>query len=391
MKILFYSTYQPVPNHGGVERVTSVVAEGLSSTYHHECFSLFKCAVDENHQGSFAGSYMLPQDNQEKFIQQLLANKNIQIVIIQGAAEADKLFCNICRQLSVPLVYVMHSDPGYGYDTFTLSNLLYEITWASGKLLLHKLFMLANYPLYRLRSKRNLVWRLKRIEENCDLMVLLSKASIKKLKSLTNCKRDIYSISNPLSYPFFATPEEINRKEKRVLIVCRMEEYTKKITLALRIWKELSDRHDISDWNLDIVGDGKDLEHYKYYVEKQNIHNVTFFGHQDPLPFYRRSSIFMMTSCCEGWGQTLTESMQMGCVPIAFYSYCAVHDIIDDGQTGYLVKPNSIEIYVEKLSDLINNSEIRQSMSIQGIEKSKLFDRENIIKQWHNLLSQTNI
>lgn len=388
MKVLFYTIYQPVPHHGGIERVTSVVAEGLLSTYHHECFSLYKCAVDENHQGSFAGISMLPKDNQENFILHFLGNNDIQIVIIQGATDAVKLFRNTCQQLNIPLVYVMHSDPGFGYDTFTFSNLLYEIKWASGKFLLHKLFMLANYPLYKLRAKRNIVHRLKRLEENCDLLVLLSQAGIKKLISLTKTKCNITSLNNPLSYSFFATPEELNRKEKKVLIVCRMEEYTKKITLALRIWKELSDKYDISDWNLDIVGNGKDLDHYKYYVSKHNMQNVTFYGHQDPLPFYRRSSIFMMTSCCEGWGQTLTESMQLGCVPIAFDSYCAVRDIISDGDTGYLVRPSSIDIYIEKLYHLINNADIRLSMSIQGVEKSKQFKKEIIINQWHHLLYQ---
>lgn len=59
---------------------------------------------------------------------------------------------------------------------------------------------------------------------------------------------------------------------------------------------------------------------------------VVFTGWQDPESFYRDASILCLTSDFEGWGMVLTEAMTFGAVPVAFNSYAAITDIIDDGK-----------------------------------------------------------
>jgi glycosyltransferase involved in cell wall biosynthesis len=49
-----------------------------------------------------------------------------------------------------------------------------------------------------------------------------------------------------------------------------------------------------------------------------------------------------MTSAYEGWGLTLTEAQQMGVVPIAFDSFGAVYDIIENEYNGLII-PNSTD------------------------------------------------
>ena len=48
------------------------------------------------------------------------------------------------------------------------------------------------------------------------------------------------------------------------------------------------------------------------------LERIFFEGRQDPRPYYRESSLFMMTSLYEGWPMTINESLQFGCVPFAF-------------------------------------------------------------------------
>lgn len=64
--------------------------------------------------------------------------------------------------------------------------------------------------------------------------------------------------------------------------------------------------------------------------------NVEFLGKQSPLAFYLKAKIFLMSS--EGWGLTITESMQNGVVPIVLNTFKVFKDIIQDNIDGFLPK-----------------------------------------------------
>lgn len=133
-------------------------------------------------------------------------------------------------------------------------------------------------------------------------------------------------------------------------MVARFSENQKRIKLALKIWKEVHKYRDVEDWNFIIVGDGIYKNEYLNMVRKENIPNVYFEGLQkDTEKYYRQSSIFMMTSAFEGWGLTLTEAQQMGCVPIAFKSYKSLTDIITDNYNGIIIEECNIDKYIHYL------------------------------------------
>ena len=51
----------------------------------------------------------------------------------------------------------------------------------------------------------------------------------------------------------------------------------------------------------------------------------------------------MMTSSFEGWGLTLTEAQQYGCVPLAFHSFASLTDIITDKVNGFAISVGRIK------------------------------------------------
>ena len=68
----------------------------------------------------------------------------------------------------------------------------------------------------------------------------------------------------------------------------------------------------------------------KSLVIHYGLQRVFFLKGQKTEPYYNEASIFMMTSSFEGWGLTLTEAQQYGCVPLAFHSFASLTDIITD-------------------------------------------------------------
>ena len=194
-------------------------------------------------------------------------------------------------------------------------------------------------------------------------------------------------IPNALSFDDFLDPSQIDEKKHQVLVVSRMTEGQKRISLALEIWNRIEKSGEFPSWTLHLVGDGPNLNNYKEYVRKQKMQQVVFEGAHPPKQSYVESSIFMMTSAFEGWGLTLTEAQQMGCVPLAFDTYAALHDIITDSYNGFIIPEGNIKMYVARLAELMRGEDLRHKMAKQSIESAHRFEQDKIAKQWMELLT----
>lgn len=142
-----------------------------------------------------------------------------------------------------------------------------------------------------------------------------------------------------------------------------------------------------NDWTLKIVGDGWHLADYKNYVFNHHIPNISFEGRQNPEPYYDEASIFLMTSGFEGWGLTLTESLQKGVVPVVMNTASIFQDIIDSGYNGFLTKGSNINSFVKQVYLLMQSPMLLRKMQENALESASKFTIENTINKWDKLLS----
>lgn len=124
-----------------------------------------------------------------------------------------------------------------------------------------------------------------------------------------------------------------------------------------------------------------------YFVKKHNLSRVSFEGTQEPSGYYKRASLFMMTSLYEGWGLTLTEAQQFGCIPLAFSSYASLPDIITDGENGCVIDEGNDVEYIQRMKALMDDKKMRISMASKSIESSHRFENAKIVEEWHKLIS----
>lgn len=238
------------------------------------------------------------------------------------------------------------------------------------------------------RDKRIQGDALRKVYDNSDSFVMLSESYRQYIVEAMGVDDDskLITINNPLTFEGELSEKALDYKKNTILVVGRMYEWHKRIMLVLKMWKILSRKALMQDWTLKIVGDGPDIERYKEYVTKNDLRRVFFEGQQDPKPYYHEAKILWMTSKTEGWGQTITESLQRGVVPVAFDTSTAFHDIISDGENGFLVKEGAMSQFVKKVEQLTNDDKLWRKMAKSALRSANRFSLDKIIQEWERVI-----
>lgn len=367
-----------VPEAGGTERITSLIRNGLLKAGYH-CMTMLvinsETSVLEyegknvNDLYSFLKSYavdiVINQDG--------ITNKVLNTFLAKGGA--------LWQREGGKIITCLHFDP----DAPSVIKLFLSKKTKTLKdwFIITKLQLLSSY--YKNQKDIQAGKLYNELYDKSDSFVCLSKthfAYLHKVMKRTSYEKMV-AINNPLTFDDISDISILGKKKKQVLIVARMDEFYKRVSLALKAWGYLQ---DIKDWRLVIVGDGPSLCDYKDYVQKNRLHNVCFEGRQTPESYYKESSIFLMTSDKEGWGLTLTESLQRGVVPIVMDSCPVFSEIVSDGYNGFLTPNNDIKKFADKIRQLMTNPELLYKMEKQALVSAYKFNIDNTIKQWEKIL-----
>lgn len=193
-------------------------------------------------------------------------------------------------------------------------------------------------------------------------------------------------IKNIMVIPNFVSnlsSKKTNCSQKRVIAVGRYS-WQKGFDLLIDAWEIVYNRHP--DWRLDIYGGG-DNDQYQKMADAKHLSSVVYCypAVQDVFEKYQESSIFVLSSRYEGFGIVLVEAMSVGLPAVAFACPCGPQDLIQDGYNGLLVENGNVEQLAEKISFLVENDDMRQSMSYNAAASVAYYTKENIMQYWIKL------
>lgn len=393
MNILFVSDSPFNPVAGGLERVTDCLTKELQKRGHTVHYLCGKIKPENQYFLDYeypCELYQLPNygifddkanSDYYKYLQNIL---KIDIVINQRGLGG--WFNDILSITNTKLVSVIHSTPDSYIQLFL--NQLIELT-VPPHVKLKKMIKRTFPTLISYYWKRKMLFDLKKKygELACysDAIVTLSNKDVSVFEGLINIshKAKIVSIANPNTFNKLYIPSK--DKKKNVLYVGRLTKFEKAPHRLLDVWNYLY--KDYPDWNLKFVGDGDYRAKMQEYVKRRHLNNVFFEGKQtDVTQYYKEASFVCLTSNFEGWGMSLTEGMQYGCIPCTFNNYGAAFDIIDDDVNGCLIPAFDLKEYAKRLAELMSNDTKRLKMSKAAIEKVKEFSVENVADKWEELL-----
>jgi glycosyltransferase involved in cell wall biosynthesis len=158
-------------------------------------------------------------------------------------------------------------------------------------------------------------------------------------------------------------------KAKVILAVTRLwpEERYKKIDLLIEAMPSVL--RSVPEALLVIVGEGADRPRLERTVQESGLSgHVRFTGKipDDRLSsFYDACDLFALPSLGEGFGIVFLEAMAHG-KPCIGAQAGAVPEVIQDGRTGLLVRPDDAGALAEALIRLLQNEDLRQAMGQAG-------------------------
>lgn len=387
MNILFF--YRIYPEYGGVEVVTTILANRMVSDGHRVSIA----SIEQPHMelksqlnksvNLIKLSYpVLCKDNVD-ILHQYIVEKRVDVVINQwGLPFKTTMLCNrAIKGTRCKLISVLHGSP---YTSKTL--LLSEKKYHNANILLKPFY----YGVYKLKD-----WCIRKSIQHAvahnEKYILLSKSFISPLINYAHLKNanNILAIGNPITIDVKKELIDIPNKKKQLLYVGRMDLANKNVDRIVETWRIIWEKYP--EWQLVLVGDGPDKFKLIDYVNNNNIGNVEFKGFQKepPIKYYADASIFLLMSNLEGFGLVVVESMSYGIVPVVYGSYEAIYDIIEENKSGFILpKPFKHSDLASKIEYLIQNEEERRTMAIEAIERSKLFNLDSIINKWYEVLAE---
>ncbi len=222
--------------------------------------------------------------------------------------------------------------------------------------------------------------------KSSDKFILLSSSFIPVAKKYARVseKDKLISIPNPITID---APSEITTKKKEIIYVGRID-YTQKCTYrVIDIWRELEQKYH--DWKLTIVGDGEERSNIEKRIKEYGLERVTITGFVNPVEYYKRASILLLTSEYEGFGLVIVEAMTYGVVPVVYNSYETAGELIKNGVNGVLVNtPYSVKAFSDTLEELINNEDTLNKIACNAMNSSTRFSVDNIANEWYKLMEK---
>jgi len=115
------------------------------------------------------------------------------------------------------------------------------------------------------------------------------------------------------------------------------------------------------DIQLNVYGDGDEMEALRNYIEKNNLHSsIHLHGNQSKEVIkkaYAESHFLIFISKSEGWPKVVAESMFFSCLPISSSVSC-IPFMLGDGERGSLISCMKTEIIANEIIHYIKTPDL---------------------------------
>jgi glycosyltransferase involved in cell wall biosynthesis len=179
-----------------------------------------------------------------------------------------------------------------------------------------------------------------------------------------------------------AASSERSRSDHGPIVYAGRLHPSKGIDVLIRAFAQVSGRHPRV--KLLLCGDGEARAALRKLVKSLGCTNVEFRGvveNHEVVSLLRDASLFVLpTTTMEGHPKALAEAMAVG-TPCIASDIPGNRQMISDGVTGLLVKPNDVASLAEALSRLLADGNLRMALGAAAAESARAFSFERVVSE----------
>ena len=346
---------------GGLERVFSIVTNGLSSKVPLDIVSMYSIPSESPyHHANNINIHVIHHKQNKSYINdsfktiktlKKIVKDNKYDYLIYVSELLSPFAYSACKNTNTKCVCWMHT-PAFAYDNPIIQRALRYYSMKK-----------ANYT------------------------ITLTQKSKDKLISKYNTSK-VSFIPNPIDPELLKYNTAYDSNSKKIISVgriCFAKNYEKLIEVAKQTLPELP------GWTWDIYGDGdqKILNTLKSLIQEYKLDNKVFLkGNSNNIyDEYQNYSMLVMTSRYEGFPMTLLEAMSKNLPLIAFDILTGPGEIIKDHVNGLLIEPFNTNQMTNSILYLANNKEERLKMSKETKNFIDLYSLDHITDLWIKTLN----
>ncbi|MCK4442467.1 MAG: glycosyltransferase family 4 protein, partial [Sulfurovaceae bacterium] len=222
-----------------------------------------------------------------------------------------------------------------------------------------------------------------------DFVIVLSEFAKQSCIEGGVPKEKIRLIQLGIENDFFAQ-KRVYRKEKFELLFVAGVRYLKGIKDLIEVFVELN----LDNATLKIVGgEGNALSYIKEHLSF-TIEYIPHLNHDELKKLYQESSIFVLPTYMDSFGQVIFEAMSCG-TPVITTTHSGAPGIIIDNQNGFIISPNNQKALKEKILYFYHNRDEIERMgknarkSVENLTWEKYYNEINAfidnIKEKHSI------
>jgi len=349
VKIAVFSRYPSSFNHpkGGVESVTVVLTRALAKLsdldIHVVTLERGRAKIAVEHDGDVT-VHRLPGSRWPQILDVYAGPGRKRLVSYLIDIKPDVLHTHETYGLGLATIPVPHVFTVHGFDHANIVANHARFAWIRSKLWKHV-------------ERRGLAKQ--------RHIISITPYARRMIEPLTHAR--IYDIDNPVEERFFGISRHV--EQGRVLCVGWINE-RKNTLAAVRAFARIVGTCPTA--KLNIAGEPQQAEYYnrvlKCIGDNKLGDRVKLLGHVNraQLEFeLARASVLLLPSRQENAPMAIAEAMAAG-VPVIASNRCGMPYMVKDGQTGFLVDPESTEQIAQRLKQFLGSEELCAQMGRAG-------------------------
>lgn len=209
------------------------------------------------------------------------------------------------------------------------------------------------------------------------VIVLSNNAKYK----MNGVNQNIIVIPNCLTFNPTTTTTLDNKSIIMVGRISKEKGYDRLIPIAEGLKRE------ISDWHINIYGDGPDRENIQNQIEEKNLSDfVTLHGLEERIfEKYPKNDILILTSYTEALPMVIVEANSFG-LPVIGYENEGVNALVENEFNGFVVPSNNVSIFIDLLVELALDHKKLMAFSNNSLKMAKKYTYKKICLMWSNFL-----